>query len=308
MDKVNVLYCFDSTNWRMVAVSIESLLLTANATTNIAIYCMVSPGTKGHGKIKKITKSHKSRVDLIWHEVKTEENPFQGPEYSKWNSVEFYRCFAHRVFKDIDKILYLNPVTLIFHDLSELFNTDVSDYAFGAVFDMAPIMETYNSLGASVKDFSNKYLNGGPYYNSGVLLFNFKKMTEYDHLLFETKVPLRYPNQDLLNAAFVGKIKTLPLKYNLAPGIGVPSHFSPEEAKEINTGRHVIIDCYYAKPYDKQRMNKLVYDMFDRCSKKIGMSPESFFEADKKKNAKKTFVPHVKILGKTILFFGMKIN
>lgn len=308
MDKVNVLYCFDSTCWQMAAVSIESLLLTANATTHIAIYCMVTPGTKGYRKIKRITKSHKSAVDLIWREVKTEENPFQGPEYSKWNPALFHRCFAHRLFKDVDKILYLNTVTLVFHDLSELFNTDISDYAFGAVVDMAPIMDTHNSLGVAIKEFSDKYLNGGPYYNSGVLLLNLKKMAEYDHLLFETKVPLRYPNQDLLNAAFVGKIKTLPLKYNLAPGVGVPTHFSPEDAAEINSGKHVIIDCYYAKPYDKANTNKLVYDMFEKCSKNIGMSPEKFLKAEQKRNAKETFVPHVKVLGKTIFFFGMKIN
>lgn len=308
MDKVNVLYCFDSTCWRMAVVSIESLLSSANATTQITVYCMVTPGTRGYGKIKRIIKSHKSGDRLIWHVVKPEENPFYTPEYSRWSPAVFYRCFPQRLFKDVDKILYLNTVTLVFHDLVELFNTDISDYAFAAVVDMAPINDPHSVLGKGVRDFSAKYLNGGPYYNSGVLLLNLKKMAEYEHLLFETKIPLFYPNQDLLNAAFVGKIKTLPLKYNLAPGIGVPSHFSPEEAKEINTGKHVIIDCYYAKPYDKQSTNKLVYDMFDKCCRKVGMSPEKFLKIEQNKNAKPTFVPHVKVSGKAILFFGMKIN
>ena len=57
MDKVNVLYCFDSKFWRMAAVSIESLLNAARDTTQITIYCMVAPRTQGRRKIEKIIKN-----------------------------------------------------------------------------------------------------------------------------------------------------------------------------------------------------------------------------------------------------------
>ena len=308
MEKINILYSFGKDSWRMAAISIESLLLSAKDTTKLAVYCMVEPGTKGYWKIRKIVKSRKNAT-LVWYCVNPKKNPYENQDFAKNSSKNFYRCFAHRVFKKIDKILYLSTDTLVFRDLSELFNTDISDYVFGAVPDMAPINEAGNALGVYVKDFSEKYLNNGPYYNGGVLLLNLKKMAENEHLLFETKVPLRYPVQDSLNAAFVGKIKTLPLKYNLAPGVGVPTHFSAEEAAEINAGGHVILDCYYAKSYDKERSNKVTYDMFEKCAEKIGMKPESFVAADKKKEeVKKTFVPHIKVRGNVVLFFGMEIK
>ena len=309
MDKVNVLYCFDSKFWRLAAVSVESLLATANPTTKLTIYCLVAPGTKGHRKIKKIVKSHKNGAELVWREVDPKENPFKNPENVKWGETAFYRCIAHRFFQDVDKMLYLNTVTLVFHDLAALFKTDISNYAFGAVYDMAALDDVNNAIGVFVKDFSQKYLNNGPYYNGGVLLMNLKKMAAEEHKLFEIKIPLRYPAQDLLNIAFAGQIKTLPLKYNLAPGTPVPSHFPPEEAAEVNSGGHVIVDCYYTWPYDKEHSNKLVYDTFTKHSKNIGMSPEMFMRADERNaEVKKTFVPHVTIRQGKILFFGMKLD
>ena len=309
MEKVNVLYSFGKDTWRMAAVSIESILLTAKDTTDITIYCMVEPKTKGYWKIKRIIRAHKKHASLVWCRVSPKKNPFKDNESSKTNPKIFYRCFAHRIFKKIDKILYLSTDTLVYRDLSELFNTDISDCVLAAVPDMAPVNEPGNVLGKYAKEFSEKYLNNGPYYNGGVLLLNLKKMAENENLMFENKVPLKYPVQDLLNAAFAGKIKTLPLKYNLAPGVGVPKHFSPEEAAEINKGGHVILDCYYSKAYDKDRSNKVTYDMFDKCAEKIGMKTESFMAADKKKEkVKKTYISHIKVRGKTVLFFGMEIK
>lgn len=309
MEKINVLYSFNQDTWRLAAVSIESLLMTAKDTTNITIYCMVEPKTKGYWKIKRIIRAHKKQASMVWYRVKPKKNPFKDNESCKTNPKAFYRCFAHRIFKKVDKIIYLSTDTLVFRDLAELYNTDISDCVLGAVPDMAPVSELGNASGKYAREFSEKHLNKGPYYNGGVLLMNLKKMAENEQSLLAVNIPLRYPVQDTLNIAFAGKIKRLPLKYNLAPGAGVPKHFSPEEATEINKGGHVILDCYYAKAYDKDRSNKITYDMFEQCAEKIGMKPISFMNADKKREkVKNTFVPHVKVRGKTLLFFGMEIK
>lgn len=306
MDKVNILYCFDSRFWRMAAVSMESLLANCKDTTAVTVYCMVAPGTEGRENFEKIIKSHKSGAGLVWFEVKEEENPFQNYEFSKWSPVIFYRCIAHHFFKDIDKVLYLDSDVLICRDIAELFNTDISDYVLAGVRDMAPVNDKYHPAGIRVKKFAEDYLNGGPYINSGVLLINLKKMAEYEHLLFETKIPLYYPDQDLLNVAFLGKIKILPLKYNLAPGLPVPTIFTPQEAHEALFGGHVIIHCYSVKPYEYDVAPQQLYDMFSKHAKNIGMDPKTFIEIDKKyaeEQIKDSFIPGIKIKGgRTIIF------
>ena len=305
MDKVNILYCFDSKFWRLAAVSMESVLATCKDTTNVMIYCMVAPGTEGREQFEKIVKSHKSGAGLVWKEIKEEENPFQDYEFARWSPVIFYRCAAHRFFRDIDKLLYLDSDTLICRDISELFNIDISDYVLAAVRDLAPVTDKYNPAGVRVRKFSEEYLNNGPYVNSGVLLMNLKKMAEYENLLFKTKVPLYYPDQDLLNAAFVGKIKILPLKYNLAPGLRIPTVFTPGEVQEAMWGGHVVIHCYSVKPYNYERAPKQLYDMFARHANNIGMDPKMFMEWEKhnKEQIKDTFLPDIKIQGGNTLIF-----
>jgi len=298
MDKVNVLYCFDSKFWRMAAVSIESMLSNANDTTQITVHCIVAPGTRGYRKIKKIIESHKSGAGLVWRVIKPKDNPYQNYDYLKWSPATYYRLLACRLFKDLDKILYLDSDTMICRDIAELFNTDISDYVCAAVKDMS-----------LMKDFREKYLNGGNYHNAGILLINIKNMIKYEHLLFETKVPIRFVDQDIINAGFAGKIKTLPLKYNLAPCIGVPPFFTKEETDEINAGEHVILHCYWVKFWDKERCNKFVYDLYAKYCKNIGFTPEFFAKAEKARTKKKkTFIPFVKMRGKAILFFGMEIH
>ena len=307
MEKVNVLYCFDSKFWRMASVSIESMLSNAKDTTQIIVHCIVAPKTKGYRKIKKIIKSHKSGAGLVWRVIKPKDNPYQNYNHIGWSPATYYRLLAYRLFKDLDKILYLDSDTMVCGDIAELYKTDISDYVFGAVRDMANINDEKNALGAVIRDFSEKYLNNGPYYNTGVLLLNLKKMAENEHLLFETKVPLRFVDQDLLNAAFVGKIKTLPLKYNLAPCAGIPSHFTKEEADEVSAGGHVILHCYWGKFWDKAHCNKFVYDLYAKYCNNVGITPDFFVKARQaKERNKKIFAPFVNLYEKAIAFLGIK--
>jgi len=176
----------------------------------------------------------------------------------------------------------------------------------GGVRDMAPVNDKYHPQGILIRNFSEKYLNNGPYINSGVLLINLKKIAEYENLLFETKVPLYYPDQDLLNAAFAGKIKILPLKYNLAPGIPVPTIFKPDEVHEAMLGGHVIIHCYSVKPFDYEHAPEQLYKIFSEHATNIGMDPKMFLEQEKQHEAKRikdTFIPNVKIQNNMILFY-----
>lgn len=309
MSVINVLYCFDTKFWHLAAVSIESLLANAAKDTIVNIYTMVAPHTHGRYKISKIIKKHKSGGRLVWRVVQDTENPFLSYEYSRWSPVIWYRLFAHRFFKDIDKIIYLDSDTLIRGDLTELFNTDISSFCIGAVRDMAPVEDRYQSTGVIIKEFSEKYLNKGPYYNSGVLLLNIKQMQENEHLLFETKIPLLYPDQDLLNVAFCGKIKQLPLKYNCAPGVLISTFFPKKDAEEVLNGNVVIIHCYSIKPYNAANVLKDVYNIFALNASAIGMRPKDFVKWDKKyTKVQESPIPGIQIKGNSVILFGIRIK
>lgn len=310
MPEINVLYAFDTRFWRMAAVSIYSLMKNKRPDTICNIYCMVPPHTRGRRKIEKISKSFPGRGAFIWRTIKKSENPFQTYYFSRWSPVIFYRLFAHKIFPKVDKLLYLDSDTMILGDLANLYNTDVTQYASGAVIDMAPVMDAKNTNGQYARNFSENYLKNGPYFNSGVLLINTKNMAKNDILLKNIKVKLKYPDQDILNAALVGKIRPLELKYNLAPGLKIPKTFPKHQADEAKLSP-VILHFYSGKPYNYETTPREIYALFYNTATAIGMQPNDFIKQEIRyrtkqiKHNNKNIIPGLKIRGNKLTLLGL---
>ena len=116
------------------------------------------------------------------------------------------------IFKDYDKILYLDSDVLIERDLSELFHTDITDCYAAVVKDIM----TYRSA-----DKHLKWLQFQPeaYFNSGVLLLNLDKMRQDDiayRLVDYRRYGLnRFTDQDALNVVFDVNVRYISPYYNL---------------------------------------------------------------------------------------------
>ena len=54
---------------------------------------------------------------------------------------------------------------------------------------------THNTAGK----FAENHLQNAAYFNSGILLTNLKNMAKNQQLLLDVKVPLKYPDQDILD-------------------------------------------------------------------------------------------------------------
>lgn len=272
MHEINVLYTFDTRFWRMAAVSINSLM-TTQTNTIVNVYCMVAPHTRGKRFIRKIIRKHGGK--LIWKQIRRRTNPFRHHDFNRWSPVIFYRLFAHRIFPNLDKILYLDSDTLVQKDLSELYRTDLSGYAIGAVRDMAPTDDTSSLAGKYVSEFKQKHLKHDLYINSGVLLINIKEIKNHEHDLLTTKIKLKYPDQDIINAALDGKILELPLKYNFVPSRPKPAKFSECEYTNAIQNPH-IYHFYAVKPYYYHLVSRHDYSLFARAAIQIGMYPDQF--------------------------------
>lgn len=129
----------------------------------------------------------------------------------------YYRLYlAELLPKNLNKILYLDGDIIVRNNLNELWNTEIKDYAIGAVPDQNEgLIGFYNRL---------KYPQRLGYFNAGVLLINLKywrdnNLTEQFNKFLQT-----YPeriilhDQDILNYVLRTKKKYLPLKYNVQNG------------------------------------------------------------------------------------------
>lgn len=307
--KMNVLYCFDSRFWRMAAVSINSLM-TSQKNAQITVYCMVAPWTSGYKKIKQIVMRGGGK--LVWRVVSRRENKYMKYGWSRWSPVIFYRLFACDVFPHLDRMLYLDSDTLVRDDLTEFYNTDIGDCVMGAVRDMAPINLPQNPNGIYVREFKEKYLRHDLYINSGVLLIDMNKMRQSQQALLHVDIPIKYPDQDILNVALDGKIYEMPLRYNCIPDVDIDEKFSEADADMAR--KNIAIAHFYAvKPYVYKLAPRNSYAMFASAARAIDMYPDQFVAADVKymkcRYNSRTVIPlvHINRCGR-IKFAGILIK
>lgn len=307
MHKMNVLYTFDNKFWRMAAVSINSLLKNCANCANVCVYCMVAPRTRGYKKIKKIVTEYGGT--LIWKQIRKSQNPFRNHEFLRWSPVIFYRLFVHRIFPELDKVLYLDSDTLVRSDLTKLYETDISEYSFGAVCDLAPVKVTESVSGQYVKKFIQEYLKHDLYVNSGVLLINVKEVAKYENEMLSAEITLKYPDQDIINYVFDGKILRLPLKYNFVPNVENYTNLISEQEFAAAIKETAIFHFYAIKPYVYSVLSRDFYEMFAIAAQEIGFYPEDFITKQKKqKKYQKTMIPGL-YLGKnnSLRFLGIRL-
>ena len=122
--------------------------------------------------------------------------------FKKWFGTlcHYHKIIIPMLFPHLERILYLDSDTLIFKDLSKMYNLNFNhNYIIGAQEGSEYINKRFK---ASIK----------VYINSGVLLFNIKKIRKYNkdiELLYFTMKKskiYKYPEQDCINIIFNPKI------------------------------------------------------------------------------------------------------
>ncbi len=141
--------------------------------------------------------------------------PIQNKDYV--SIATYYRLLAQEVLPHhIDKILYLDCDMIISSNITELYNTNINDYAIAAVLDEDFMtQEKYSRLGYPMEK---------RYFNAGMLLMNLKYWRDNNVMerCFEyiNNYPdrLKFHDQDTLNLILQNEKKFLNVKYNLQTG------------------------------------------------------------------------------------------
>ncbi|MBR5575107.1 MAG: glycosyltransferase family 8 protein [Alphaproteobacteria bacterium] len=307
MRDINVLWTFDTKFWQMAGVSIYSLMHNKADDVRVNVYCMVAPKTHGRKHIEKIVREGGGK--LIWREIRPKENPFRNYDFKRWSPVIFYRLFAHRIFPGVEKMLYLDSDTLVYADVSDLFDLDLTGYALGGVRDMAHTELPDNYCGRYVREFKQRYLKNDMYINSGVLLLNLAEMGNYEQALADVKAKLTFPDQDIINVALDGKIYELPLKYNCVPDVTISNKFSPEIAKGVIDDFR-IAHFYALKPYLFDQVSRAVYVNFMDTARRAGFYPEDFIKKNERHyTGNRTHIPFLQLNAKNeVSLFGIPLG
>lgn len=164
-------------------------------------------------------------------------------------SAAYYRLFLPSLLPNYDKVAYLDIDVIINADIAELVQIDLGDDLLGGCLDPAVSGAVDAYFKSAVATLASQGLpDCSRYVNSGILLFNLKKMreeaTEKKLVALASREALIFHDQDALNIVCQSRILLLPRKWNFTAH-NDPEMYSAEEqsacAKMLSVGDFGVI-------------------------------------------------------------------
>lgn len=189
---------------------LETVLLSIHLNTapqKFNIYILQKQALKREQELRTFCEN----LGMNLYPLQVDEALFKdAPVTDRYPTTIYYRLLAHQIVpEDVHKILYLDADLLCINDLSKLYEIDLGDNLFGSAI--------HSSL-SNTTDVINRLrlqnFDADGYYNSGVLLMNLDAMRRTikaeDIFSYIRHHILLLPDQDVLNALYSDRIKTIP--------------------------------------------------------------------------------------------------
>ena len=158
---------------------------------------------------KLIKKYKKTNISFDFIDMSKYEFDFHGLDMQHWTRAIFYRIMIPEIFKDIERILYIDGDTLVLNDLYEFFNMNMPDDKL-----MVMVVDRFS--------YKNRIpvLKTTNYFNSGMILFDINKCRSFEfskkciQWIFDNSQIAKFPDQDAINVVCDGKIERVNNIYN----------------------------------------------------------------------------------------------
>lgn len=275
---IQIVLSSDSTYEPHLWVTISSIIDSAKSESDYYIY-ILDGGIKNrdffYTLIGKNKRFHIEFIDMSNQFLTS----FESRHVSK---AAYYRLAIFHLFKNFEKVIYLDADSYVLSDLSELFNTNILNKQIAGVRDSISYEIPWREKEISYKNYSGKALNYYKdylgfskekfknYFSSGVLIFNLKdidldkKTRELEELL---KNDYYSHDQDILNLLFNEKETYLLGRewnyFNSGPVLK-ENEFLLKEEKENYLDNKVKpkIVSYVLKPWLKENINAPYADIY----------------------------------------------
>lgn len=213
---MDIVYCLDD-NFVMPC-GVLLLSVCENNKAEDIVFHIITEGLRADNRVKleAIVKQYGRKICFYNIDTSLLKSASESPGLQKpnWTLSVYYRLLLGSVLpENIDKVLYLDCDTIVCDSLSELWSTNLENYAIGAVYDYSgDDIRIYNRL---------DYDSSLGYFNAGVLLINLRywRTNKIESLLLEymnrNVAILKYNDQDVLNYVLREQKRGLPMKYNL---------------------------------------------------------------------------------------------
>jgi lipopolysaccharide biosynthesis glycosyltransferase len=194
-------------------------------------------------------------MDIVF--IKIDSNDFSDfPKNLRYPNEMYYRLLAYKYLPaNIDRILYLDPDTIVINSLCDFYNCDFHGNYLVACTHIKKLLNKFNRDRLHVEE-------NVPYINSGVMLMNLNGMRKDDKreevkkFVEEMGNRLALPDQDIIMAVYGSKILLEDcMKYNLSERMLIFWNADPQNNKIdlewIKKNSVIIHYCGRNKPWKK---------------------------------------------------------
>ena len=260
---IDIFYSFDDNFTKYVSVSLYSLIENASKNYDYHIHLLHQSLTdKSKELIMSLEKPGFSfEFEDVTDYLSTLSRDLPLRDY--YSKTTYYRLFIADMHPELNKSLYIDSDTVIQGDISELYNTDISDYYLAACHEQA--MLNVNEFGNYVEQCVG--VSRYNFFNCGVLLINSKEwrthkvlnrfmglLNQYDFLVTQ--------DEDYLNLICKDHVLFLDQKWNYETMFELPC---PQN--EIGVFHYIMFEkpwhynnCPYADVYYSYAKKSPCYD------------------------------------------------
>ena len=205
LKSINIAYSLNNNYIYPVMVSITSILINSKNNTFIQFHLLITNNFKLI-HIRKFLSLKKVKSNCKFRFYKIEKH-FKGWIHGRNKTISaFFRIFLGEIIYSTDKIIYLDGDTLIYNDLTEMYELNMDNLYFRGIYEIFPRFRGKNHT--SICD--------------GVMLINIKLIREEKlykkfkkYYFYYYNKGIYYGDQFILNNFFYHKIGYLPAKYGI---------------------------------------------------------------------------------------------
>lgn len=224
-NNIPIVFSSDNNYVPYLSVAIESLIINGNSKNNYDIIILNTDISSRNQEL--LTTQTRSNVAIRFFNVSEIIKNYKQLFFiwNRFSEAAYYRLFADQIFRNYNKILYIDIDTIILRDIAELFSTPLENNLIAATRNSSSYKITYQNgiwNGKHFRDYLMTVLNlPNPYdyFQSGVMVMNVELMRKENlteknlEALKKIKDPILV-DQCILNFTCCGRVKYLDLKWN----------------------------------------------------------------------------------------------
>ncbi len=239
----NIICGIDDKYYQHCGAMLVSLFKHNDDTFHVYILSLELTGE--HKKLlKELVESYHNHVYIIDVDRKLIENfPMKDTDYP--SLATYLRLFIPQLLPlNVEKALYIDSDIIFNGDISDLYNCDIANYALAGMED-APHRQP-ERLGYPIEDL---------YFNAGFLLLNIKYLRDINFVdmalsyIRDCHHKIVLHDQDVLNALLHGRVRFVPIKWNMLDCFYKnPPFISEKHKSELDTSRKSPVTIHFSGP------------------------------------------------------------